>query len=549
MVTLKKLGMHGFKQFSEPTEFSFADGINVISGPNEAGKSTILDAVIAAIFGATPSEVAPLQSWSNPDACMVRLEYEVEGVGYAIERFLADGKATLYKDEGKGYTKVTTTKSKIEDAIDRHFGFREKRVFENTLVIRQNDIAFLPDKKGKDKTAFDKLKMMIDRATSGADDTDTALSSIISDVKKKAHELRTPRGKGALDELDVRIQKSEEELRLAKQKMGAIDGDRRHLDKLTQEIETSSTRLTTLKDRREIHGARTRIEERRSEIAARDKAIQDILEKVSEANTAVQKASGEAAPLEKKYGSITEEASAVIPTLSENIKSSEGRISELGKKLEADERRLEIEHEKLVQYPGIESLSDDELQRALTDIDIRKRVSGSVGQASSSEPGTASRTSPMVPFIAFMLTAAAGHVTGNLIAGLVGGVVLALIVYLALGHQAPTTSVTGSTVEKAELERRFAEMGAKVPAFNPDTFPTVIKRYRELTASIDTLQHDVDKVKEDIEKEKGIRQSAVNELEPVTTKVPGFTYEQFSKEYPKLMELRKQQDAKKEGRT
>ena len=540
MVTLKSIEMHGFKQFSEPTEFSFADGINVINGPNEAGKSTILDAVIAAIFGATPSEIPPLQSWGNPDACRVRLEYEVDDAGYAIERYLADRKATLFKHQGGKFVKVTSARAKIEDAIDKHFGFREKRVFENTLVIRQNDIAFLPDKKVKDKTAFDKLKMMIDKATSGAEDTDTALSTIISDVGKRIHELRTPRGKGALDALEERIHEAEEELSSARTRMEAVDGNRQRLDELTQEIDARSTHLTTLKDRREIHETRARIEERRAEIASREKGIQDILDKVSDARDEIKKVDSEAGPLEKKYGPITEDTATAIPKLSEKIRASEERVAELEKELKGNERDLELEREKLVQYPGFESLSDDEVHRVRVDIDYWVRLSRTGSQSSSSGPGATSQASPIIPLITLLLISAAGLATGNLAAGLIGGIALALVLHLALGRQPPTTTVSGSATEKAELEQRFSDIKEKVHAFNPDTFPSMIKRYQELTASIETDQRDIDKIKENIEKEQERRQNATDELGPIIAKVPGFSNETFTKEYSRLTELENQ---------
>ena len=46
---MTRLRLSHFKQFDH-LDIAFTQGINVVTGPNEEGKSTILDALIVALF-------------------------------------------------------------------------------------------------------------------------------------------------------------------------------------------------------------------------------------------------------------------------------------------------------------------------------------------------------------------------------------------------------------------------------------------------------------------------------------------------------------------
>lgn len=47
---LRRLTIAGFGRLAGRT-FAFADGLNVVYGPNEAGKSTLAAAIVASLYG------------------------------------------------------------------------------------------------------------------------------------------------------------------------------------------------------------------------------------------------------------------------------------------------------------------------------------------------------------------------------------------------------------------------------------------------------------------------------------------------------------------
>ena len=87
---LRKLSVNQFKRFTVPTQLGdLVDGLNLVVGPNELGKSTLLDALRAALFeryssGARP--ITALQNARSGAAPVVELVFEVNGAEYTLTK-------------------------------------------------------------------------------------------------------------------------------------------------------------------------------------------------------------------------------------------------------------------------------------------------------------------------------------------------------------------------------------------------------------------------------------------------------------------------------
>ena len=58
---LRKLSVNQFKRFTEPTKLGeLGNGLNLVVGPNELGKSTLLDALRAVLFERYSSRARPI---------------------------------------------------------------------------------------------------------------------------------------------------------------------------------------------------------------------------------------------------------------------------------------------------------------------------------------------------------------------------------------------------------------------------------------------------------------------------------------------------------
>ncbi|MEO8056861.1 MAG: AAA family ATPase [Burkholderiales bacterium] len=86
---LTRIRLEQFKQFRKPVEITALDaGINLFTGPNEAGKSTIVAAVRAAFFERhRSSSVDDLRPWGDASASpTVELEFSIKGTPYRLTK-------------------------------------------------------------------------------------------------------------------------------------------------------------------------------------------------------------------------------------------------------------------------------------------------------------------------------------------------------------------------------------------------------------------------------------------------------------------------------
>lgn len=103
---LRSLAVNQFKKFTTPTRLDgIEDGLNIVIGPNEMGKSTLLDALCAVVFEKHNSRARPitaLQNHRNQAAPVVELEFELEDGRYRIaKRFIKKPYARLSCPDGR----------------------------------------------------------------------------------------------------------------------------------------------------------------------------------------------------------------------------------------------------------------------------------------------------------------------------------------------------------------------------------------------------------------------------------------------------------------
>ena len=122
---LRSLAVNQFKKFARPTRLDgIGDGLNLVVGPNEIGKSTLLDALRAVLFEKYNSKAQPiviLQNDRNQAAPVVELAFELDDGLYRItKRFIKKPYARLFCPDGR-----TLEGDAAEETLRHLLGFDE----------------------------------------------------------------------------------------------------------------------------------------------------------------------------------------------------------------------------------------------------------------------------------------------------------------------------------------------------------------------------------------------------------------------------------------
>ncbi len=131
------------KRFGKLKNFKaeFAPGLNLVKGANEAGKSTLVEALGAGLFGDPQDvsrEVKEKTSWGSDKKFELVLELEDGGERWQLSKDFEKGEAKLEK---VGAHEKWSDLSEIDEILAKHLGLAKKELYLSTSFIRQGELA------------------------------------------------------------------------------------------------------------------------------------------------------------------------------------------------------------------------------------------------------------------------------------------------------------------------------------------------------------------------------------------------------------------------
>jgi len=180
-LTLENFGK--FKKF----ECDFTPGLNIIKGGNESGKTTLVTAIAAALYGdpkASQSIASETASWktksSDPDQSQVIIKASFTGGDFdgRLEKNFGSGKVTL---ANQGLNLAIEDSNRIIEIITGAVGLPTAELFRATACIKQGEIARIGDSIEAIKNKLESL------VTGGLQDL--AASDIVSRIDQRIENI------------------------------------------------------------------------------------------------------------------------------------------------------------------------------------------------------------------------------------------------------------------------------------------------------------------------------------------------------------------------
>jgi uncharacterized protein YhaN len=214
---LTKIRLVDFKRHAQ-LEIEPADGLTIIRGPNEAGKSTIQTAIRLGLFRKADSgarDIAGIQRWGAAAAPFVELEFEADGERGRLSKRFAGQKADAQLSHGG---ESTTDFSLISERVAGYTGIPTEAFWRATASVGHAELGAVA---GDEPDIQDRLQ----EAVSGVD-RGTAAAKKKLETAIHRHKTAGHKNPGLLKVARERIEGLQADLSAGEAALGKLESDR-----------------------------------------------------------------------------------------------------------------------------------------------------------------------------------------------------------------------------------------------------------------------------------------------------------------------------------
>ncbi len=286
---ITRLKLHNYKRFQEK-EISFKSGINILLGHNEAGKSTLAQALLDALY-LNPSSSSVLvkskKNWQNNGLSSISLSLDAKSSSWQLNKDFTAKKAELISVKTG---KVIEGAADVTRELEKILPFKTPQMYEGTAFITHDDIAKLHSNSDDFVTAIQNL------AVDGV--AKVKVKTILEGLEKQKRDLlRGITTKAANDGKikTLRIKISALELEISELKVNITNNSKLQLEQ--QELSNSLNKLIpeieTLKILLENHDSSYKINQSLEKAKQVFSRIQDQIDKLERLKTTCENAEAE----------------------------------------------------------------------------------------------------------------------------------------------------------------------------------------------------------------------------------------------------------------
>ncbi len=277
---IKKIKIRNFRNF-ENIEKEFSNGLNVLKGPNEAGKSSLLNALELSMFGDATSSSTEIQTqrrWNSDILFLIEVHFQDEKGVYIISRDYENKKNILNLPDGT----TLRDKKRIQEKLIELIGLPSEKCFLSTICISQDEIK-------KINAGLPEIKKLLEEKISGGG---IDLNEILKSLDKESKELKRagPQNPGLIKQAENKRNELEPQLAYLKEKVYKLENNRiellqvwEKLPKLSEEIQFKTETIENARKYLDIKRRFDEISKKYDEIEktiTRRKTGEEALEKI-----------------------------------------------------------------------------------------------------------------------------------------------------------------------------------------------------------------------------------------------------------------------------
>ncbi len=319
------------KDFGRFGDFScdFSPGLNLIKGPNEAGKSTLAEAVMAVLFVDPASggdKIPKAVSWGGEQGPVIEAVLDIDGSSFKLTKDFGQGVSALLKENE---TVSSGDTGNINTWVSDKLGMPSPEVFKATACVSQGEISHIDD-------SIEAIKDKLESLVTGNKE-ELAASITIKKIRQRMNQIAGENGESGgeiggikvlVDELGYNIDKLERDIASLREKRADLIQMETAYRNVAEDLSSRKEKYELGIEAREYE---KRVSKQASELDQLDKRVQ----RAREANEKIESLKSE----RSQFMKISQDEISDI----EQIESSLNHLS--AKYVELDEDAKEAEED------------------------------------------------------------------------------------------------------------------------------------------------------------------------------------------------------------